>query len=136
MVGFTSLNGVLKEKTFTFHVCTEGAGEAGCEAGCENRVRRVECSECQAGAACTNRALQSLGSPPLTFSGGSLVATTNLEVGAVVAQYTGEVMSKETFQTRLAKEYAQKDLSLHVFPLNEQFVVDATIKGSIIRWDL
>ena len=96
----------------------------------------MECTDCQAGAQCTNRALQSLTSPPLTFSGGNLTVTTNLEAGAVLGQFTGEVMARETFQTRLEEEYAQQDFSLYVFPLTEQLVVDATSKGSVIRWDL
>ena len=110
-----------------------GGGEAACETDCENRARRVECSECPAGARCSNRALQTLGSPPLTFSGGNLTAATRLEAGALVAQYTGEVMSRETFISRLEQEYAQQDSSLYVFPLTEELVVDATSKGSVIR---
>ena len=98
----------------------------------------MECSpnDCPAGGDCSNRALQTLsqGPLPLTFSGSSLVATTNLQAGAVLAQYTGEVMTKETFKARLEGEYAQQDLSLHVFPLTEELVVDATSKGSIIRF--
>ena len=94
----------------------------------------MECSECQVGAQqCTNRALQNLSSPPLTFSGGNLSATTNLEAGAVLGQFTGEVMTREAFQTRLV-EYAQQDYSLYVYPLTEELVVDATSKGSVIRW--
>ena len=93
----------------------------------------MECSQCQAGAQCTNRALQVLGSPPLTFSGGNLTVTANLEAGDVVGQYTGEVMTREAFQTRLEQEYAQQDFSLYVFPLTEELVVDATSKGSVIR---
>ena len=93
----------------------------------------MECSQCQAGAQCTNRALQTISSPPLTFSGGNLTVTANLEAGDVVGQYTGEVMTREAFQTRLEQEYAQQDFSLYVFPLTEELVVDATSKGSVIR---
>ena len=93
----------------------------------------MECCQCQAGAQCTNRALQTLGSPPLTFSGGNLTVTTNLEAGALVAQYTGEVMTREAFQSRLEEEYAQQEYSLYVYPLTEELVVDATSKGSVIR---
>ena len=96
----------------------------------------MECTDCQAGAQCTNRALQSLRSPPLTFSGGNLTVTTNLEAGAVLGQFTGEVITREALQTRLVEEYAQQDFTLYVYPLTEQLVVDATSKGSVIRLDL
>ena len=70
----------------------------------------------------------------VTFSGGNVTATTKLEAGAVLGQFTGEVMTREAFQTRLEGEYAQQDYSLYVYPLTEELVVDATSKGSVIRW--
>ena len=102
---------------------------------CENRARRVECGvECQAGDVCTNRALQTAGPPPLAFSEGSLVVTSSTQQGDLLAQYTGQVMTRHTFQARLTEEYIkEQDLSLHVFPLSEDLVVDATSKGSICR---
>ena len=102
---------------------------------CENRARRVECGgECQAGDVCTNRALQTAGPPPLAFSEGSLVVTSSTQQGDLLAQYTGQVMTRHTFQARLSEEYIkEQDLSLHVFPLSEELVVDATSKGSICR---
>jgi len=112
-------------------------GEASCVSSCDNRARRFECStQCSAGDQCTNRALQTRGStsPPLTFSAGSLVVSEHLEPGDLVAQYTGQVMTRDTFQSRL-EEYAQhEDLSLHVYPLSDDLVVDATTKGSICRF--
>ena len=43
-------------------------------------------------------------------------------------------MTRQTFQARLTEEYIkEQDLSLHVFPLSEELVVDATSKGSICR---
>ena len=65
---------------------------------------------------------------------GVLLVTTSLQVGDLVGQYTGQVMTRETFQTRLGEEYVkEQDLSLHVYPLTEDLVVDATCKGSIAR---
>ena len=116
---------ILTSNQIVFQLCSE----------CENRARRVECGgECQAGDVCTNRALQTAGPPPLAFSEGSLVVTSSTQQGDLLAQYTGQVMTRHTFQARLTEEYIkEQDLSLHVFPLSEDLVVDATSKGSICR---
>ena len=71
------------------------------------------------------------------LSDGVLLVSTNLQPGDLVGQYTGQVMTRETFQTRLSEEYVrEQDLSLHVYPLTEDLVVDATSKGSICRLEL
>ena len=95
----------------------------------------MECGPgCVSGEQCTNRALRTAGPPPLSDLDGVLLVTTSLQVGDLVGQYTGQVMTRETFQTRLGEEYVREhDLSLHVFPLTEDLVVDATRKGSISR---
>jgi len=113
-------------------------GEIGCLTGCENREKRVECDAtlCKAGENCGNRAIQLKGDDKIAlteeFGGTKLVATGEIEAGSYLAQYTGQLVTRDDLEDRLAKLY-RPEQRIHVLPLNKVWVVDATTKGSIAR---
>ena len=66
-----------------------------------------------------------------------MLVTDDLSPGALIGEYTGQVMRKEVFEEKLRSEYVHKEnLKLHVVPLNDELVVDATVKGSLCRHEL
>ena len=62
-----------------------------------------------------------------------VVATEDLASGAFLAQYTGQVMNRQALEQRINEEHT-KQQKLHVFPINKELVVDASLKGSICRY--
>jgi len=60
--------------------------------------------------------------------------THDLVAGSFIGQYTGQVMTRESFEDKLRNEYINNEsLKLHVIPLTEDLVIDATSKGSVCR---
>jgi len=114
----------------------EGPGEIGCLDNCENRDKRTECSLmlCRVGDLCGNRAMQVQTQPLLAQTEAGVIVTHDLMAGSFVGQFTGQVMTRDTFEQKLSTEYVNNgNLKLHVIPLNAELVVDATIKGSVCR---
>lgn len=113
-------------------------GQSGCLAECENRAKRVECDLplCKAGDQCSNRVIQNNTSLKLAITEGFgesiVVATEDVSSGVYLGQYTGQVVAKQGLEEKINKEYT-KQQKLHVLPLNQELVVDATAKGSICR---
>ena len=110
----------------------EGLG--GCGEGCDNRARRVECKKeyCRAGVECENMPISNLSADKVWWDQGRLVATEEVMAGRFLAQYTGEVISREEMEVRLATHY-RPGQKLHVLPLGDDAVVDASNKGSLCR---
>ena len=115
----------------------DGQGVLGCVVDCDNRSKRVECDTmlCKAGDQCSNRAMQLQTQPLMAATdNGTVLATKDMAPGTFIGQYTGQVMTKDTFEEKLRTEYVNnQSLKLHVIPLNEELVVDATVKGSMSR---
>ena len=56
---------------------------------------------------------------------------------AVFVKTIGQVMTRDTFEQKLSNDYVNNgNLKLHVIPLNADLVVDATIKGSVCRYEI
>ena len=111
-------------------------GQLGCLDECDNRAKRIECDLmlCKAGDQCNNRAMQLQTEPLLVATDAGVVATHDLVAGSFIGQYTGQVMTRESFEDKLRNEYINNEsLKLHVIPLTEDLVVDATTKGSVCR---
>ena len=110
----------------------EGLG--GCGEGCDNRARRVECKKeyCRAGVECHNMPISNLSADKVWWDQGRLVATEEVMAGRFLAQYTGEVISREEMEVRLTTHY-RPGQKLHVLPLGDDAVVDASNKGSLCR---
>ena len=68
----------------------------------------------------------------VTTKQGRLVAMEALPAGSFLAQYTGEVLSREELENRMANMY-QMGQTLYLLPLGQTAIVDATKKGSIAR---
>ena len=66
------------------------------------------------------------------FGESIVVATEDVSSGVYLGQYTGQVVAKQGVEEKINKEYT-KQQKLHVLPLNQELVVDATAKGSICR---
>ena len=66
------------------------------------------------------------------FGESIVVATEDIASGVFLGQYTGQVMSKKGLEERITTEY-NKQQKLHVLPLNQELVLDASMKGSICR---
>eukprot|EP00092_Neocalanus_flemingeri_P041191 GFUD01044851.1.p1 GENE.GFUD01044851.1~~GFUD01044851.1.p1 ORF type:complete len:723 (+),score=194.21 GFUD01044851.1:60-2228(+) len=113
-------------------------GQSGCLAECENRAKRVECDVplCKAGEQCGNRAIQNNTAIKIAITEGFgvsiVVATEDIPRGVFLGQYTGQVLAKKELDERIVKEYT-KQQKLYVLPLNQDLVIDASIKGSICR---
>ena len=82
------------------------------------------------------QAIQNNTAPKISITEGFgvsiVVATDSIPCMAFIGQYTGQVMTKLGLEERIAKEYT-KQQKLHVLPLNQELVVDASVKGSICR---
>ena len=109
-------------------------GEGGCGEGCENRMRRVECRReyCRAGDECDNMAISNRTPDKVSLVSGRLVSTEGVDPGQFLAQYTGEVISRQELSVRLMNDY-KAGQNLYVFPLGDVAVVDATNKGGQCR---
>ena len=68
----------------------------------------------------------------VTLKQGKLVAVEAMPEGTFLAQYTGEVLTKEEMDSRLKSVY-QGGQALFMLPIGSTAVVDATRKGSIAR---
>ena len=66
------------------------------------------------------------------FGESIVVATQDVASGGYMGEYTGQVLSKQGLEERIRTEY-NKQQKLHVLPLNQELVVDASTKGSICR---
>ena len=66
----------------------------------------------------------------VTTKQGRLVAMEALPAGSFLAQYTGEVLSREELENRMANMY-QMGQTLYLLPLGQTAIVDATKKGSL-----
>ena len=72
--------------------------------------------------------------PLLAVTEAGVVVTHDLTMDTFIGQYTGQLMSRDMFEEKLRTEYINTgNLKLHVMPLNDDLVIDATIKGSICR---
>ena len=109
-------------------------GEGGCGEGCENRMRRVECRReyCRAGHECENMAISNRTADKVRLDQGRLVATEGVAPGRFLAQYTGEVISRQELEVRLIYSY-KTGQNVYVLPLGDGAVVDATSKGGQCR---
>ena len=73
--------------------------------------------------------------PLLVATEAGVVVTHDLVAGSFIGQYTGQVMTRESFEDKLRNEYINNEsLKLHVIPLTEDLVIDATSKGSVCRY--
>ena len=68
----------------------------------------------------------------VTLKQGKLVAVEAMPEGTFLAQYTGEVLTREEMDSRLNSVY-QGGQALYMLPICSTAVVDATGKGSIAR---
>ena len=66
------------------------------------------------------------------LDGARLVATEGVPWGVFLAQYTGEVVTREELGARLTSKY-RPDQKLHVLPLGDEAVVDASLRGGLAR---
>ena len=108
--------------------------EEGCGEDCYNRARHVECKReyCRAGDECSNMSISKKTPDKVRMEQDVLVATERVRGGRYLAQYTGEVVTREEMEDRVRSEYWPGQ-TLHVLPLATTAVVDATNKGGICR---
>ena len=60
-----------------------------------------------------------------------MVATEDVAKGVYLGHYTGQVMTKQALESKIASESGSR--KLYVQPLVDNLVIDASFKGSICR---
>ncbi|CAM9885198.1 unnamed protein product, partial [Ectocarpus fasciculatus] len=121
-------------------------GTAGCTEACSNRATFEECAKRTCGlegkGVCGNRKIQRYKQEYMRRKvcikdvgpkGIGLVAKARIPVGALIGEYVGEVMSEDQWQERQALLHADEKHKF-VMDLGESEVIDASQKGSILRF--
>ncbi|EGZ12263.1 hypothetical protein PHYSODRAFT_517664, partial [Phytophthora sojae] len=100
---------------------------------------QIEClhGHCGSGHECSNQQLQRQAFPlryiaHLESKGISLMAGDAIGPKQCIGEYTGEVITKQQYKHRLQR--ARSNCHIYGMLLNNQDVIDATRKGSIIRF--
>jgi len=118
--------------------CSTAVNGGVCGADCTNRRNRVECDPtlCVAGENCSNQVIQKKSVvnelEVVGKDGEKMVITRNpIPEGCFIIQYTGEVMSSQSFQQRVASYGNRPTFCL---PMTRDLVIDASVKGSVCRY--
>ncbi|XP_059480678.1 histone-lysine N-methyltransferase SETD2 [Neocloeon triangulifer] len=114
--------------------------EMGCGEDCLNRMLMIECGpRCPLGDKCSNKRFQKMEYSPIQVfrtekKGFGLQALANIEGGAFLSEYVGEVLDPYEFQRR-AEDYANdKNRHYYFMALKSDAIIDATIKGNNSRF--
>lgn len=126
----------------------ENEMEVGCDETCLNRIMQYECDDnnCNLGADCNNRPISHLN---LRLKKGGLYdvgvevikteqrghgvrAARSYRPGEVIMEYTGEIVTEEECQRRMAELYKDKSC-YYLMELERNLVIDGT-KGSMARF--
>ncbi|XP_014249645.1 histone-lysine N-methyltransferase SETD2 isoform X2 [Cimex lectularius] len=115
-------------------------GEKGCGDDCLNRLLMIECgSRCSLGTLCSNKRFQNCEYSKCEVvktmkKGLGLIASFNIECGAFLMEYVGEVIDPKEFRKR-AKDYSkEKSRHFYFMALKSDAIIDATFKGNISRF--
>jgi len=118
--------------------CSTAVNGGICGADCTNRRNRVECDPtlCVAGENCSNQVIQRKSVvnqlEVVSRDGQTMLMTRNpIPEGCFIIQYTGEVMSSQSFQQRVASYGNRPTFCL---PMTRDLVIDASVKGSVCRY--
>ncbi|CAB3371601.1 Hypothetical predicted protein [Cloeon dipterum] len=114
--------------------------EMGCGEDCLNRMLMIECGpRCPLGDKCSNKRFQKMEYSPIEVvrtekKGFGLQAMADIEDGAFLSEYVGEVLDPYEFQNR-AEDYANdKNRHYYFMALKSDAIIDATIKGNNSRF--
>ncbi|DBA98256.1 TPA: Histone-lysine N-methyltransferase setd2 [Trebouxia sp. C0004] len=116
-------------------------GGSSCSAHCLNRDRHVECIQvfCNCGQECLNQRIRKgLHAKTSVFDAGlkgrGLRAAEDLEVGKLVAEYVGEVISADEAAKRCDEYEEQRIKHMYLFQTRNGALIDATRKGNDARF--
>lgn len=113
-----------------------GAGAAPSRGVSKGRSRRTNCS---VGPHCGNRALQLRQLPVLNVvqthgKGWGVIAGCDIDAGAFIIEYVGEIISDEMQDERLAAARARGEHDAYMMEIDADQIIDARFKANIARF--
>lgn len=111
-----------------------------CGDSCLNRAMNMECvgDLCQCGENCQNQNIQKQMNAPVDVfrtkdKGYGIKAISPINKGSFIMEYTGEVITKDEYETRLAMHYSN-DTNFYCISLEKGYVIDSRNMGNLCRF--
>lgn len=108
---------------------------------CLNRDLNIECgSNCPTGSLCQNRLFQNKQYANVQVQltsgkGHGLFAMEDLcTIGTFISEYVGQILDKETFQSRAQKYDKEEEKHFYFMHINSDLIIDARQKGNFSRF--
>lgn len=108
---------------------------------CLNRDLNIECgANCSTGSLCQNRLFQkkqyaNVQVQLASGKGHGLFATEDLfTIGTFISEYVGQILDKETFQSRAQKYDKEEEKHFYFMHINSDLIIDARQKGNFSRF--